>query len=174
MGLFIPTSSISTAAPFSEDNLQKGILTNLDNNEFISFQFNPETFDYEQAFNWDEISWKGSQSPDLDFVSSGSREFDLTLVFVHEPSAPPMEIGLNNGYGKGETDFETIEFMLDQWCRIVPGKARPARINLSFGDARYFNVVITNKKIGIIEAFPDLSAKIAKLRLELKEWEPLQ
>lgn len=177
MGLFIPTSGAQP--PFTGIQLTKGQLYNLDNNEWLNFQFNPEIFDYRQEFNWGEIQWKGSEhGGDLQYTGSGPYTFDLQLLFVGEPHAPNTEysqgdsptIPFSGIAGTIKIDFEFIESMLNRWTEPLENKRRPSRIKVILGP-RSFMGVITNLDFRITEFFPDLSAREARLTIGFRQWE---
>ena len=174
--LFIATSNATTAAPFTEVPTAKGRLTNLDNNEFVGFQFNPDGLSYERSIDWGTIAWKGSElGGDLDYTSSGPHEFDLNLRFVSDPAAPDIEAEASEAISHPDyrVDFEAIEATIRSWVTPLDNLRRPARINVAMGPSRFFNCVITNIAVDIIETWPDGTAREALLKLEFKEWEPI-
>jgi hypothetical protein len=175
--LFIPTSNATTAAPFTEVPTAKGRLTNLDNEEFIGFQFNPDGFSYERAINWSPIAWKGSElGGDLDYSGSGPHEFDLNLRFVSDPAAPDIEAEASVAtiaHPDYRVDFEAIEQTMRSWATPLDNLRRPARINVALSELRHFNGVITNIAVDIIETWSNGTAREAMLKLEFREWEPI-
>lgn len=182
MGLFIPTSRTGKE-PFTDIGLQKGQLYNLDTEEWLTFQFNPEIFSYSQQFNWGDVTWKGAEKGgDLQYVGSGPRTFNLELVFVADPHAPGMEFGsVDDGFhtrvnvtATGTTvDFEFIETMLNHWTTPLEAKRRPSRIKIIIGP-RYFRGVITSLDPRLTEFFPDMTVREAEILIGFREWEPLQ
>lgn len=176
MPLFIPTSG-AAPIPFAGWPTKKGQLYNMDNNEKLSFQFNVETFEWEQKFNWAEITWKGSVSGgDLDFINSGPRTFDLPLLFLGDPGAPEIEyeIGDDNPVvrqvpGNIKMDFEFIQKLIERWTWVMPHKGRPPRIKVVIG-TRWFEGVIEELNFKLIDFFPDLTVKEALMTISFREW----
>ena len=174
--LFIATSNATTAAPFTEVPTAKGRLTNLDNREVIGFQFNPNGFRYERAINWSPIAWKGSElGGDMDYAGSGPHEFELALTFISDPAAPKITAETSEAISHPDyrVDFEAIEATIRSWVTPLDNLRRPARINVAMGPSRFFNCVITNIAVDIVETWPDGTAREALLKLEFKEWEPI-
>jgi len=166
MGLYIPTSSAGQL-PLSAVCIKKGQIYNLDNNEWMNFQFNPQTFEWERSINWAETTWKGDvQGGDLSFINIGPRTFDLSLLFLADPGAP--EINYKTNSVKIDS-FEAVEELIESWSQIVSSKGRPARVKVIMGE-RFFDGVIRNYHFKIIESFEDLSAKEGILTLEFREW----
>ena len=172
--LFVPSSSGGLAQAYSVDSVVHGRLTNLDNNEFIGFQYNPLQFTYEREFNWGAVQWRGSElGGDLDYLGSGPHTFDLTLDFVAEPSANPMDAQTAKMIPQPnhQVDFENLEVTIIDWMTPLEGKRRPARINVVLGP-RFFNGVILNYRFKVLEFHEDLSARHGRLTMEFKQWEP--
>lgn len=172
--LFVPSSSGAIAQPFSVDNVVRGRLTNLANGEWIGFQYNPVSFEYERDFNWGDVTWRGSEhGGEVDYMGSGPHTFDLTLDFVSEPAANPMfaDTALTIPQPNYQMDFENLEKTIIKWTEPLPAKRRPARINVSMGP-RFFNALILNYKFKIIDFHEDLTARRGRLVLEFREWEP--
>ena len=172
--LFIPSPSGVTAAAFSTQEIVHGRLTNLDNNEFIGFQYNPAAFAYEREINWGAIQWRGSElGGDLDYLNSGPHTFDLTLEFVSEPSANRMEADTELAIPHPDlgVDFENLEQTIKAWMQPIEGQGRPSRINVVMGP-RFFNGIALSYRFEISEYHGDLSARHGRLQLEFREWEP--
>lgn len=179
MPLFIPTSGL-TSDPFPEIQLSKARFYNLDTNEYMYFQFNPETFEYELAHKWAEILWKGdTRGGDLQFVGSGPRTFTLPLLYIAEPSAPRIKHKLENQVSPApeqpsvSVDFEQIEITFYRWMRPIPKLGRPARLNVSIGP-RGFSGVIVRYRPQITTFFADGTAREANIQLEFREWRVLK
>lgn len=172
--LFVPSSSGALAQAYSVDDLLHGRLTNLDNEEYIAFQYNPVRFTYEREFNWGTVQWRGSElGGDLDYLGSGPHTFDLTLDYVAEPPANPMyaQTARTIPQPDYQINFENLETTILNWMTPLEGKRRPARINVILGP-RHFNGVILSYKFEILEFHPDLSARHGRLTLEFRQWEP--
>lgn len=172
--LFIPSPSGAIAPAFSTEIVERGRLTNLDNNQFIGFQYNPATFAYERKFNYGTVQWRGSEfGGDLAYLNSGPHTFDLNLDFVSEPPANRMEAQTDQPIPHPDlgVDFENLEATIKEWMLPIDGKRRPARINVVMGP-RFFNGVVLSYRISISDYHGDLTARQARLELEFQEWEP--
>ena len=89
--IFIPTSRESYS-PLAMRVVTKGQLYNLDTNEYFTFQFNPEAFEYSRDLNWNPMTFNGDESGgDLFYINSGPRTFELPLLFIVDPSAPEIQ-----------------------------------------------------------------------------------
>ena len=155
--------------PHGDMPLTKGQLYNLDNDEWIDFQFNPEFFEWDQAINWKDFTHKGDPSGgDLQFLNIGPRTFDLALIYAADPGAPEIkrDIGLDGG---DEMTFERIEEVMENWRQLLPEKKRPSRIKVIIG-SRTFDCIVENIRMRITEWFDDLTAREALLTLEFREW----
>jgi hypothetical protein len=176
MGLYIPTSGASQEIA-SGMALVKGQLYNLDLNEMLGFQFNPETFSWDQDHNWAEISWKGAEKGgDLQYVNAGPITFDLDLIYIAEPHAPnvghncPEE--LTGDYGL-PVDFEQIEALVTRWKNPMENLGRPGRIRVILGP-RFFDGVMLTVSFEITQFFEDLTARKARLSIPFRQWQPQQ
>ena len=171
MPLFIPTAT-QAPIPFAGWPTQKGQLYNLDTNDYISFQFNPDSFDWEQVFNWAEITWQGDyHGGDLQFINAGPHTFDLPLQFLADPGAP--KIGYNTpsriSTDMNKFDFGELKRTLDDWNKPIEGKGRPARIKVIMGENK-FDGVVTRWKFRILDFFPDMTAKEVLMTISFREW----
>ena len=161
--------------------LVKGQLYNLDLNEMLGFQFNPETFGWDRDLNWAEISWKGAEKGgDLQYVNAGPITFDLDLIFVADPHAPEMmyQTGSNHPVVPSmqasiKMDFEFIEETVNKWADPLPNLGRPSRIKIILG-GRSFLGVITTYSFEITDFFEDLTARHGRLSIGFREWQPQQ
>jgi len=172
MGLFIPTSQ-GSSPPFSGITLVKGQLYNLDLNEFLSFQFNPNTFEWAKKINWGEITWKGNvKGGDLQFINIGPRKIDLPLLYMADPGAPEIEYTVEEAISTDDLkmDFQAIKEMIERWEGLIEGKGRPSRIRIIVGP-NYFDGVVTDWSFRIVEFFSDLTAKEVLIALRFREWQ---
>ncbi len=171
MQLFIPTSTIGNN-DFSNMPVTKGQLYNLDLNEFITFQFNPESFTWSQESSWGRINWKGNFDGGVpDFLNHQPTKFDLPLYFVADPGAPEIAYNVEERLSNSDVkmDFEALEKMIKRWKRPVEGLNRPSRIRVIFGP-RYFDVVFNVTKFAITYFFEDLTAREGTITLGCEEW----
>ncbi len=171
MGLFLPTSGTSTI-PFSSQRLSKAQIYCLDTNEFLNFQFNPSTFQWERDINWAETNWRNNDfGGDIEFINSGPRTFDLPLLYIADPGAPDIEYQpANNATAPGgRKDFEFIESLFERWASMLPAKKRPSRVRVMFGP-RSFEGVIVHLDHRIVETFEDLSVREGLITVSFREW----
>ena len=175
MNLVLPTSGASL--PLETGRLAKGQLYNLDLDEWLDLQFNPETFDYDRVFNYAQIAPKGTErGGDLQYLSSGPISFDLDLVFVADPSAPEIKYQAEERLSNNSVrvDFEQLETMLNRWQEPLANKGRPSRIAVIIGPRRT-DGVITSLTITVREFFrEDLSAREAEITIGFREWQMRQ
>ena len=179
-GLFVPVPG-SSSIPFGGQPTIKGQLYALDLEDKIDFQFNPKTFEFEQAFNWSRITYKGDFSGgDLDFQNVGPRMFDLPLLFLADPAAPPITFKTkSSGARIVHTepglkmpilfDYDELLAMFNFWKKPIEGKNRPTRINVVMGN-RSFEGVITSLVFKELEYFQDYSVKEALITITFEEW----
>lgn len=185
MGLFIPTSNLDRR-PYPATPVMKGIIYNLDLNESVSFQFNPETFSFERRIKWAEVTWRGDDTGgDVQFFNIGPRTFDLELLYIHDPAAPPIEyrqggnpllsarpVSLSVSAARGSSTimpFETVQDIIDTWMQLLPDRQRPSQIQIIIGP-QSFKGIIKGIGIDIRSFFPNLTAREAILTLEFREW----
>jgi hypothetical protein len=171
MSLFVPTS-VMGPVPFAGWPTNRGQLYNLDNDEYIGFQFNPETFEWEQPVNWVEVTWHGDFSGgDVQFINMGARVFELPLQFLADPGAPQIDHRAAQIISRPEDkfDFAALKAIIDQWNRPIPGKGRPARLKIIVGH-NVFEGVITRWRFKIVDFFPDMTAKEVLLTISFREW----
>lgn len=174
MSLFVPTSTM----PITAVSVTKGQLYNLDDDEFLSFQFNPETFMWERKTEWGDLSFYGDDSGgERKYLLTKPREFDLSLLYVADPGAPDIayqtagDNPLSQNVSAGVSmDFKFIQDVIERWESKRPDKHRPSRIMVILGD-RSFSAVIVSSQFKIVEFFSDLSAREALLTLEFREWQ---
>ena len=176
MPLFIATGS----PPALSDTLSKGLLQNLETGEWMDFQFNPETFEYGRDQNWGESLWKGDErGGDLQYVNTGPHAFDLSLLYVADPSAPNVPHNASVRVSPAPDDsrlpvsFERIEQVIYKWTEPLADLGRPPRIGISIGP-REFKGVILNHQSRITEFFSDLTAREALLNIRFREWQILK
>ncbi len=173
MSLFLATSG-SAPIPDNIARLTKGELYNLDLNESLGFQFNPERLRTDKNFEWLDVAWLGSKDGgDLQYKGSGPTTFDLDLRFVALPGAPRIQSDAGERVSPSDDlpmDFEAIEETLRRWSQDVEGKRRPSRIKVILGE-RAFNCVITRIGSEVTAFFEDLTAREAILTIGFRQWE---
>ena len=133
--LFIPTSKQSIPL-FTKQKLAKGQLYNLDRDQFLNFQFNPQTFDVRRDFNWGVNTGIGDDTGgDLLYLTSGPHTFDLTLLFMADPGVPAFEYNTDLALSGDEAaiDFKAIEDTFESWTAKIDRLGRPSRIRVRFG-----------------------------------------
>lgn len=173
--LYLPTTDNPITDVFTNTNLKKGQLYNIDNNEFLGFQFNPTSFEWSRSMKWAEINWIGNtDGGQLQFVGVGPRTLELSLIYISEPSAPRVSYESSDPVVRsdGLVDFEAIRDTIERWEEIIEGKGRPARIGIMVGP-NVFEGVITATNFRITEFFEDLTAREAMFNLEFREWRPV-
>lgn len=173
--LFIPTSR-ELFSPSGSVQLAKGQLYNLDLNEYIGFQFNPTSFDWNQQFAWAETVWVGDDhGGDLLFSYVGPRKTELSLLYMADPGSPDIHWSVSERLSSGalKFDFQALRQALERWQQKITGKGRPSRIRIIVGP-NYLDGVITAIGFKISEFFEDLSAREALVTLEFREWLPLK
>lgn len=173
-GLYLPTSRISN--PLNDRALGKGELYNLDLDQLVGFQFNPTSLEWTRQFAWGEVRWQGDSSGgDLQYLSTGPRHVELSLLYMADPGSPdinyvaPLIISSPNN----KFDFVALRQTLESWEQPLPGKKRPSRIRIIFGE-NSFDCVITSSTFRITTFFEDLSAREAVYTAEFREWLPLE
>lgn len=172
MALFIPTSQASTP---QNEAVKKGQLYNLDTDEYIDFQFNPENFEWSKNINWVNVSWQGDvRGGDFSFISVGPNAFELELRFLDQPGAPDIAFRVNDGLaistpGIERANFQAIKSTIDRWAEKPDASGKPALIAVIIGP-NSFEGVITQKGYRINEWFNDLYVKDAIVRLRISEW----
>lgn len=188
MPLAIPTSRASQQS-FLSAKITKGQIYNLDLDEYFVFQFNPEAFEWERDYHWDEITFKGDASGgDLQYIRTSAREFSLDLLYVADPGGPDIEYAkadhkISPRTGRlvdgsplpatpsGKMAFEQLVMMLDAWGAVIPAKGRPSRLKVMMGP-QDFDCVVTGSQFRIREFFgEDLSAREALISLEFRQWQ---
>jgi len=172
--LIIPTT-IKKAYKISEAvSLSKGQVYNLDTNEFIGFQFNPKDFIWSRQFHYNNVTWKGSNSGgDVEFLYSGPKKMDLTLLYIADPGSPEISYNLNVNEEIStpslKMDFQVILDTLDRWTDTIPDKGRPSRLKIIMGP-NGFNCIVTSTEVRISETFSDLSVREGYINLRVREW----
>ena len=171
MQIFIPTSTIGDN-DFTNMSITKGQLYNLDKNEFITFQFNPENFVWSQEINWANITWKGNLNGGTeDFINIQPTVFELPLLFVADPGSPDIAYNVDEILSNSlvSMDFEEVEKMFKRWNQPIDGLNRPSRVRVIFGP-RYFDIVFTSLKYRTNYMFPDLTTREGIVTLGCREW----
>lgn len=179
MGLFVPTSKLTVDDQvFTNVGLTKGQIYNLDNQEFLCFQFNPSSFEWEKNINWSRINWFNSvNGGELQYINQGPKLFDLSLIYVSEPGAPELRYNTPDvvvpGYSEDRiVSFEAIVAVIDRWTAPIEGIGRPARLAVIIGPNR-FEGVIMKYNFRITEFFHNLTAREGRLVIEFEEWIPV-
>lgn len=173
--LYIPTTEERREVVFANINLAKGQLYNLDLNEYLGFQFNPNSFSWEQSLNWAQFTWIGDvRGGNVHFGNLGPNVLDLELVYVADPKAPKVNYDALEPINDGSdvVDFQSIREMIDRWSQLLEGRQRPSRVAVIIGP-NTFECIITKKSFTINSFFPDLSAEEAIIELEMREWRPI-
>lgn len=176
MGLIIASNG-SVRVPRSGERIDKGQLYNLELDEKLGFQFNPEQIQWEQELRWAERSSIGRDTGGSKFfLNSGSRRLELNLLFMAEPGAPSIDyyvqppIQMRTEFG-AELDF--VVAVLERWKKKIPDKGRPGVLAFVVGEANPNNMKCVIRRMGvrIIDQFPDgLSTREGMITLELIEW----
>ncbi len=157
--LVIPTSGRERSHPdVLHAKVFKGQLYNLDTDEKLWFQFNPEQFEFEQEIVWDRINPPGmANGGNPRFIHTGPYEFDLPFLFIADPSAPLIEyeakedgLPVHGAYRLGEYKF--LLNLLERWKAVILGKRRPPHIGVMMKD-KMFEGVVTNWKYRETEWF---------------------
>jgi hypothetical protein len=158
---------------FASKPVNKGQLYNIDLNEFISFQFNPEALEWARTFKWGEHNWVGNtRGGDVQFINLEPRLIDIDLLFMAEPRAPQIEYKSDFKIidANGLVDFNAIKATIEKWEKPLPGIRRPSRVGILMGD-NVFEGVLKSYTMRINEFFKDLSPKEGILMLEFREWQ---
>ena len=170
--LYLPGYEEKRINVYTNITFAKSQLYNVDLNEYIVFQFNPVTFEWERDINWGEHSWLGDTSGgDLQFLNIGPRLIDLDLMYMADPQAPTVHYKSNfNIIGSDDlVDFQAIKNTIEKWEKLLDGSRRPSRIGIMVGPNR-FEGVIKKYRFKITEFFENLSTKEGILSLEFREW----
>jgi len=175
--LFIGTSDDikSSIDIYTNTDLRKGQLYNVDLNEYIGFQFNPTSFEWSREVKWSEQNWVGNvNGGDIQFINIGPRRIELELLYIADPRAPKVDYRsdyriIDTG---GLVDFQAIRDTLEKWEHLIDGLKRPSRVGIVVG-VNAFEGVIINTTFRITEFFEDLTPKEALVLLEFREWLPL-
>lgn len=171
MSLFIPTSR-GAAVPPGNRTLAKGQIYNLDNDQYLGFQYNPTSFEWDRQIMWAEQTWRGDTTGgDMDFINLGPHKFDLSLLYLADPGAAGIDHATDEPIVNGlvPMDFQAIIRTLDGWTAVVPAKGRPARVRVIVGP-NYFDGAFLRLGYKITEFFEDLSAREALVNFEFREW----
>lgn len=171
MPLIIPTS---LDGHYTEESMVKGQLYNLDDDEYIGFQFNPEAFEFSQDDAWSETNWTGQPRSDYGYLGKGQNTFDLSMRYIADPGAPDFESDcyINVKPTGVKADFDRILFMVDRWRNRRPETGMPSRMIVVFGSIRQFTGIISNRKAQVISSFKDMSTREGIITLQFREWEP--
>ena len=185
--LFVPTSNVRVP---KQDHMalpvSRGQLYNLDNNEKLDFQHNPETFEWVKEWKWTEVSYRGRRfGRDLHFSMEDSAEFDLPLLYVCDPAAP--DFGYAGPYqifrGKGDIDFTEMLRLINTWQGIQPGTRRPSRLmvilngqtlpgGMMSAQSISFEGVVTKINHRILDSFETGDVREAMFIFSFREWIP--
>ena len=63
----------------------KGYIKNLDTGSVLTFQYNPETFEYSRGATYSEIIAPGMSYPDAQYVHGNARTFPVELFLFDKP-----------------------------------------------------------------------------------------
>ena len=163
---------------FNGIKILKGQLYNLDSDEFLGFQFNPQTFVWGRESMWNPSTFLGDMSGgDLSYIRIGAREFDLNLIFRADPSAPDVQIRIEEGQpilnsvsSNLSMDFQVIRSLIEKWEGMVEGKRRASVIKMIMGP-NDFDCVITESSFRLVDFFGrDLTVREAIITLSFREW----
>lgn len=172
MSLFLPTATTETTpAAYA---LAKGELYNLDRNEMFQFQFNPQNFIWERQLNWATANFKGaSNGGHPQFLNLDAREFDLTLLFVADPSAPLMNYYADENIVTLDEskiiDFEALIRLILAWEKPIDGLGRPGILKLVMG-ANNIDCIIDHYQVHEQDYFEDMTVKAGQITFSMKEW----
>jgi hypothetical protein len=171
MTLFVPTS---ISAPKIGTELVKGQLYALDLDQSIDFQFNPKTFGFKRDFNWSRNRFKGDDTGGTaSFNSLGTREFDLDLIFIADPSAPVVNFEADEDLvpkdSAAQIDFEAFKRILECWELPIVGLGRPTKFKVIVGE-NDIDCIMTAYEVIEQEFFPDLTVQEARVMFSFEEW----
>jgi len=169
--LFIPTSG--EVDSINGGPVTRGQLYNLDKDRFFRFQFNPETYDWRQEWNWKPIQGnRDDTGGDLYFLNSGPRLMDLPLRFIADPGAPDLVYDTDHDLSTEnlKMDFFSIMAEFRYWLRPIREKGRPCRLLVMFGKES-LPCVITAMEVSQEDHFADLTVRAATIVLRLREWQ---
>lgn len=176
MGLFIPTSG-NIRQLLSQQALAKGRLYNLDDDEFIGFQFNPETFGWERDHRWLELFHRGGdRTSHLTLLGHAPREFELNLLYMADPGAGHIEYKSREGHTTGTFDFPFLKETIERWESKREELRRSTLLAVIFaGPGReteplVLHGVIARSQFRVLNWFNDLAVREVQINLEFKEW----
>ena len=69
----------------------KGYIKNLDNDNIMPFQFNPETFEYSRGVTYNDIVSPGMPYPNTQYAHGNVRSFPVQLFLYDKPSTGLIE-----------------------------------------------------------------------------------
>lgn len=175
MPLFVPDPTGRQG--FDARSIYKGQIYNVDDNEKMSFQFNPEAFRWTSTDVWVPTGI-GVFGRDVSYVREESSEFGLTLLFVADPGAPALKSeGVKEDISPVQdgiqADFDQVVVMLDRWRARRPDSGRPSLLKLIISPGLYFDAVITKVERAILERFEDGSTREGQLDMNFLVWKPI-
>lgn len=157
----------------------KGQLYNLEWDESLSFQFNPENVEWVRESQWARASHRGQmQMAKPYFIATEPREMEIPFLFIADPGAPAVEFKSNNSplvarsaFDKsGPFGFKELRSIIESWETVIETIGRPSRIRVIFGDIA-FDCYTKRSRFKITEFFSqDLAVREGLITLELMEW----
>lgn len=175
MGLFLPTSG-SAQVPVSSSAVRKGQLYNLDLDEKISFQFNPQPISWRRRTSYAEFYSHGETSGgDIEFLFTGPRQLELDLIFTDEPGAPALDYyvqppreGNSAEFG---ADFEFVVRLFERWMEpSAESGNRIPLLRLILAASTNITGIITAVEPQIVNQFEDGSVREGRITLEFRQW----
>jgi len=177
--LYIPTNLDIGLGRYSlgyeSKAVQRGQIYNMELDEKIWFQFNPENFEWEEPFDWVSTG-TGIYGHDIQYMGQGDVAFNLSLLFIADPNAPKViteniaEIAV---YDKKSADFDSIIWMFQRWCRPNLDTGRPSQLRVIYGK-HYWDGIITRARYKIIEKFESGNIREGQIILSFRKWSPIR
>jgi hypothetical protein len=174
MRIVIPLRSALSVPDMA--TIARAQLYNLDQNEFIEFQFNPRGSEPGMDFGWGDDGFSGSDKVDTQFLGQGQTEFELASEWIVDPGAPVIDHNVaepcvhEDAAGNKLIMIGAVLVAFERWAAIRIDSRRPSLIRVIWPDNRWYEGRLVRLSHRIEERFASGEARRATVRMGFKEW----
>lgn len=144
--------------------LVKATIKNLDTNETVTCEFNPNQYSFSKSNTWAESETRGTNAPTLDFTSGAPAELTLELFFDTYVTGEDVRAKYTNALWK-------LAMVNKDKKDPKTGKSRPPLCEFRWGKTWSFKAVVTSISQRFNLFLPDGTPARCTVNLTLKQAE---
>lgn len=150
-------------------------LYNLDNDEFLNFQFMPRDASSTDV-NWSEEGWRGSDRTHRQFLGVSQASVEISADFWVDPGAPNIScstdppVNYTDTAGNSLVSIESLVVVLNSWwLNISETEGRPALLRFIRPEGS-LDGIVTRFGYTPQERFPDGTIRRVTINIGFRQW----